>query len=44
MRSLQIAFIVVLGLACLAAYATSDTLHAAQVAAEQVLLTAPPLS
>ncbi|WP_296431962.1 hypothetical protein [Yoonia sp.] len=44
MKLLPIAFIAVLGAACFATYATSQTLHAPSVVAEQVISPAPQRS
>lgn len=44
MKLLHIAFIAVLGAACFATYATSQTLHAPSVVAEQEISPAPQSS
>jgi hypothetical protein len=44
MKLLQIAFIAIVGAACFATYATSETLHAPCVAVEQEITPTPDLN
>lgn len=44
MKLLQIAFIAIVGAACFATYATSETLHAPSEVVEQEIIPAPDIN